>query len=158
MFCKKGILRNFAKVTGKHLCKRLFFNKVAGPRPQAFLQNISERRLLILQNNSMTKYSRLVKTQDLLQIYLYSFTVLFRGKLVYHLTCFLSGVIQFHGNFCCTCCMFRLLSVCHTGIYLEGSDYMIDKSLIVFNFYIYRYCLINVIVKDAVEAPSRGVL
>ena len=35
---------------------------------------------------------------------------------------------------------------------------MIDKSLIVFNFYIKRYCLINVIVKDVVEAPSRGVL
>ena len=30
MFCKKGVLRNFAKFTGKHLCQRLFFNKVAG--------------------------------------------------------------------------------------------------------------------------------
>ena len=30
MFCKKVILRNFAKLTGKHLCQRLFFNKVAG--------------------------------------------------------------------------------------------------------------------------------
>ena len=28
MFCKKGILRNSAKFTGKHLCQRLFFNKV----------------------------------------------------------------------------------------------------------------------------------
>ena len=27
---KKGVLRNFAKFTGKHLCQRLFFNKVAG--------------------------------------------------------------------------------------------------------------------------------
>ena len=30
LFCKKGVLRNFAKFTGKHLCQRLFFNKVAG--------------------------------------------------------------------------------------------------------------------------------
>ena len=30
MFCKKGVLRNFAKFTGKHLCQRLLFNKVAG--------------------------------------------------------------------------------------------------------------------------------
>ena len=30
---KKGILRNFAKFTGKHLCLNLFFNKVAGLRP-----------------------------------------------------------------------------------------------------------------------------
>ena len=29
---KKGALRNFAKFTGKHLCQRLFFNKVAGLR------------------------------------------------------------------------------------------------------------------------------
>ena len=26
---RKGFLRNFAKLTGKHLCQSLFFNKVA---------------------------------------------------------------------------------------------------------------------------------
>ena len=30
MFSKKGVLRNFAKFTGKYLCKNLFFNNVAG--------------------------------------------------------------------------------------------------------------------------------
>ena len=30
VFCKKGVLRNFTKFTGKHLCQRLFFNKVSG--------------------------------------------------------------------------------------------------------------------------------
>ena len=30
MFCEKGVPRNFAKLSGKHLCLRLFFNKVAG--------------------------------------------------------------------------------------------------------------------------------
>ena len=30
VFCKNGVLRNFAKFTGKHLCQSLFFNKVAG--------------------------------------------------------------------------------------------------------------------------------
>ena len=34
MFFKKGVLRNFAKFTGKHLCQRLFLNKVAGQRPK----------------------------------------------------------------------------------------------------------------------------
>ena len=33
VFCKKGILSNFAKFTGKHLCHSLFFNKVADLRP-----------------------------------------------------------------------------------------------------------------------------
>ena len=35
VFCKKGVLRNFAKFTGKHLCQSLFFNQVAGLRPGA---------------------------------------------------------------------------------------------------------------------------
>ena len=29
---KKGVFKNFAKFTGKHLCQSLFFNKVAGLR------------------------------------------------------------------------------------------------------------------------------
>ena len=32
VFCKKGVLRNFSKFTGKHLCQSFFFNKVAGLR------------------------------------------------------------------------------------------------------------------------------
>ena len=64
----KGVLENFAKLTGKHLPQSLFFSKVAGPRPEtlwkkrlwhscfpvnfakilrtAFLQNTSRRQLL----------------------------------------------------------------------------------------------------------------
>ena len=36
--CKKDVLRNFAKFTGKHLCQRLFFNKVAGLRSATLLK------------------------------------------------------------------------------------------------------------------------
>ena len=32
VLCKKGVLRNLAKFTGKHLCKGLFFKKAAGLR------------------------------------------------------------------------------------------------------------------------------
>ena len=32
VFCKKDVLKNFAKFTGIHLCQGLFFNKVAGLR------------------------------------------------------------------------------------------------------------------------------
>ena len=32
VFCKKGVLKNFAKFTEKHLCQSIFFNKVAGLR------------------------------------------------------------------------------------------------------------------------------
>ena len=32
VFCKKAVLKNFAKFTGKYLCQSLFLNKVAGLR------------------------------------------------------------------------------------------------------------------------------
>ena len=35
MLCKKGVIRNFAKFTGKQPSQRLFFNKVTGLRPKA---------------------------------------------------------------------------------------------------------------------------
>ena len=38
VFCKKCVLRNFAKFTGKHLCQSVFFNKVAGLRPASLLK------------------------------------------------------------------------------------------------------------------------
>ena len=33
VFCEKGVLRNFAKFTGKRPCQTLFFNKFTGLRP-----------------------------------------------------------------------------------------------------------------------------
>ena len=38
VFCKKGVLGNFAKFTGKHMCQSLFFNEVAGSRPATLLK------------------------------------------------------------------------------------------------------------------------
>ena len=35
---KKGVLRNFTKFTGKHLCQSLFFSKVAGLMPATLLK------------------------------------------------------------------------------------------------------------------------
>ena len=38
VFCKKSVLRNFAKFTGEHLCQGLFFSKVAGLRTAILLK------------------------------------------------------------------------------------------------------------------------
>ena len=38
VFCRKDVLKNFAKFTGKYLCQSLFFNKVAGLRPATLLK------------------------------------------------------------------------------------------------------------------------
>ena len=46
VFCKKGVLRNFAKFTGKHLCQSLFFDKVAGLRPATLLKKETQAQML----------------------------------------------------------------------------------------------------------------
>ena len=38
VFCKRGVLRSFAKFTGKHLCQSLFLHKVAGLRTAILLK------------------------------------------------------------------------------------------------------------------------
>ena len=40
---RKGVLRNFAKFTGKHLCQSLFFNKVASLRPPTSWKSLWNR-------------------------------------------------------------------------------------------------------------------
>ena len=42
VFYEKGVLRNFTKLTGKHLCQSLFFNKVAGLRHRCFPVNFAK--------------------------------------------------------------------------------------------------------------------
>ena len=41
VFCKKSVLRIFAKFRGEHLCQSLFFDKVAGLRPPTLLKTDS---------------------------------------------------------------------------------------------------------------------
>ena len=38
VFCEKGVLKNFVKITEKHLCQSLFLNKVAGVSPATLLK------------------------------------------------------------------------------------------------------------------------
>ena len=52
VFCEKGVLRNFTKFAGKYLCQSLFFNKVAGLRPQAKLAFFSKVVNPLLQNTN----------------------------------------------------------------------------------------------------------
>ena len=62
-FYKKCVLKNYEKLTGKHLCQSLFFNKVAGLKSATLLKKrLCHRcfpvdfskllRTLFLQNSS----------------------------------------------------------------------------------------------------------
>ena len=44
VFCEKGVLKNFAKLTGEHLCWSLFLNKVSGIRPETSLKKRLQHR------------------------------------------------------------------------------------------------------------------
>ena len=55
VFCKKGVLRNFAEFTGKYLCQSLFFNKVAGLRPETLLK----KRLTLLFSCEICEFLRI---------------------------------------------------------------------------------------------------
>ena len=72
---KEGVLRNFTKFTGKHLCQSLFFNKVADlrPRPSTLLNKrlwhrcfpvnfVKFLRTPFLQNTSGGCFWILIKT------------------------------------------------------------------------------------------------
>ena len=75
MFCKKGVLRIFTKFTGKHLCQRLFSNKIAGLRPATLLKTsfwhrcfpvnfVKFLRKLFLQNTSAGCFCTLLLRWD----------------------------------------------------------------------------------------------
>ena len=42
-FIKKGVIKTFAKFTGKHLCQSLFFDKVARLKPENLLKRDSDK-------------------------------------------------------------------------------------------------------------------
>ena len=47
VFCRRGVLRNIAKFTEKHLRQSLFFNKVGGLRPATLLKRDSGTGIFI---------------------------------------------------------------------------------------------------------------
>ena len=70
VFCKKGVLRNFAKFTGKNLCQSLFFNKVAGLRPQVrnFIKKETPVQVLFSEICKISKNSFLYRTPVLIYV------------------------------------------------------------------------------------------
>ena len=56
-----GVLKNFTKFSGKHLCQSLFFNKVAGLRPATLLKKrlLSCKFCEIFKNTFLTEHLRM---------------------------------------------------------------------------------------------------
>ena len=59
VLCEKGVLENFTKFAGKHLCQSLIFNKVAGLAPSGVISNnrfpFSNFLVIICQQSRLQK-------------------------------------------------------------------------------------------------------
>ena len=60
VFCKKGVLKIFARFTWKHLCQSLFFNKVAGTATLLKIESGAGLFLWILWNFEEHLFNRTV--------------------------------------------------------------------------------------------------
>ena len=66
----KGVFRNFAKFTRKHLCQSLFLNKIAGLRPAALLKKRLRHRYFLVNFEKFLRTPFLRNTSERLLLYL----------------------------------------------------------------------------------------
>ena len=67
-FCKKSVLKNFAKFTGKHLYQGLFFNKVVRWRVQLYLKSDSDTVFFPVNYAKFPRTPFLLNTSELLDL------------------------------------------------------------------------------------------
>ena len=84
VFCKKAVLRNFAKFTGNHLRQSVFLNKVAGLRLQVFSCEFCEISKNIFCDGECFLYTlnRRRESRRTLRWCNFSFICLFRNSLI----------------------------------------------------------------------------
>ena len=106
VFCKKRILTNFAKFTGKHLCQSLFFNKVAGLRSATLLkkeiltQVFSCEFFKISKDTFFTEQLRTTASVDLgrrswLHLWIYGTKIIHGAATIVELTRIFKSVQQY---------------------------------------------------------------
>ena len=79
---KKGVLRNFAKFIGKHLCKSFFFNKVAGLRPATLLKKRLWHRCFLVNFAKFLRTPFLQNTSERLLLYIRLFSFSWKVYMV----------------------------------------------------------------------------
>ena len=103
VFCRKGVLRNFEKFTGKYLRQSLLFHKVAGPRIVTLLKKRSWYRCFpvnfskFLKTPSVTEHlpwlllktpvNQLIFREELVDLQLY-YSRTFSQEVFKHSMCF----------------------------------------------------------------------
>ena len=122
VFCKKGVLRNFANFTRKHLCQSLFFNKVAG------------------LSKAWTRYSnaKLIKNISNLLVTLLRFCFRKQPKKL-NFQRFLTSKRPFGGYFQCNACTY-FQKICS---WIRYSNDKLIKNISNFLVTLFRFCFGN---------------
>ena len=107
VFCIKGVLRNFAKFTGKHLCQSLFFSKVAGLRPTKACNFIKKETLAQVFSCEFCETSKnifftehLWATASVFSLVLFIFSQLIHSQS--HFMCIQSDLIYIQSTHICS--------------------------------------------------------
>ena len=125
MFCKIGVLRNFAKFTGKDLRQSIFLNKVADLRPATLLKKKSwhrglQKHFVNIANVSLEKF--------LYVLYLnvtYTLTLLKGGlKLLY--SCLVVWPILMYIKQCMNFYVLMISVFIYIVRWLESSDIIVS--------------------------------
>ena len=68
---RKGVLRNFAKFTGKRLCQILFFNKVEGltffTRTPPVADSVTSKEMALFQDKNIEDFDQGISNLSLFQ-------------------------------------------------------------------------------------------
>ena len=103
VFCRKGVLRNFAKLTEKHLYRSLFFNRVAGLRPATLLKKRLWYRRFFQKENlkkrasfEEQKYTRYIRGNVNFGIIVFSCLSSIKISLRFFLICFAWEIKSFY--------------------------------------------------------------
>ena len=80
MFCKKVVLRNSAKFTGKHLCQRFIFNRVAGLRAVTLLEKSLWRRCFLVN------FAKFLETPFSTEHLKWLLLIIFKKNQLFHLS------------------------------------------------------------------------
>ena len=74
-FFKRNVLQKFAKFIGKHLCRNIFFKKVAGLKPATFLKKRLRHRFF------SSEFSEILRTFFYRTLQFAASVVIFSGEI-----------------------------------------------------------------------------
>ena len=98
VFCEKRFLKNSAKVTGKHLCQSLFFNKVAGLRPATLLKKRLWHRCFAVSFGKFLRRYFFMEHLWWLPLDIVRYNRTKKPKTCYSKICYMKWVGVFRGN------------------------------------------------------------